>query len=270
MEPNSTSYHSQGLVRAISVLKELGSAAAPRSLTELAQVLELPKPTLVRLLTILEEHDFVYRDAAGYSVGHAILDLGEVYRRQANTAEVASPYLRELADATGLTANLGVLEGRWVLHVVVEEPDRPLRFRSASGSLDHTYTTGLGKMLMSALPVERLADHLPLESPWQRFTEHTIVDEPSMLAELATIRERGYSIDQQERDAGVVCVAVPIPNLARLNVALSVSGPAGELGPEERERHLPLLQRVASELGEDSRFITALRAAHGAHTLELS
>ena len=270
MEPSSTSYHSQGLVRAIAILRELGSATSARTLSDLASSLELPKPTLVRLLKILEEHDFVHRDADGYAIGHAILDLGENYRRQANTADVAAPYLRELATATGLTANLGVLEGRWVLHVVVEEPDRPLRFRSASGSLDHTYSTGLGKMLMSALPTEALAEHLPAESPWPRFTEHTITDLDAMVAELAVIRERGCSVDQQERDLGVICMAVPIPNLARLNVALSIAGPSGELGPAEREQHLPLLQRVAADLGNNARFITALRAAHGAHSLEIA
>lgn len=264
----ATPYHSQGLVRALGILKAVGASATPLSLADLSVELDLPKSTLVRLLTILEESGFIHRDPAGYTIGHAVLELGETYRRQANAAEVAAPYLRELASATGLTANIGILEGRWVLHVVVEEPDRPLRFRSASGSLDFTYSTGLGKMLMSALPTERLVDHLPAEEPWQGFTENTIVDTPGMLAELEAVRTRGYSIDQQERDLGVVCMAVPIPNPARLNVALSVAGPSGELDADDRERYLPLLQQTAKQLGDNPRFIASLGAAHGRQALE--
>jgi len=259
----ATPYHSQGLHRALSILKTVGASTVPLGLAELAGELDLPKSTLVRLLTVLEESDFLHRDASGYSIGHAVLELGETYRKQANVAEVAAPYLRELARITGLTTNVGILEGRWVLHVVVEEPDRPLRFRSASGSLDFTYSTGLGKMLMSALPVNRLGAHLPAEEPWQRFTEHTIVDVEGMFAELDVIRDRGYSIDQQERDLGVVCMAVPIPNDGGVNVALSVAGPSGELDAMARDRHLPVLQLTAQQLGENPRFISALGATHG-------
>lgn len=264
----ATPYHSQGLLRALGILKAVGASTVPLSLGDLSADLDLPKSTLVRLLTILEESGFLHRDPAGYSIGHAVLELGETYRKQANVAEVAAPYLRELASVTGLTTNIGILEGRWVLHVVVEEPDRPLRFRSASGSLDYTYSTGLGKMLMSGLPVNRLGDHLPAEEPWQQFTANTIVTVEGMLNELAAIRDRGYSIDQQERDLGVVCMAVPIPNEARINVALSVAGPTGELGETERERYLPILREMAIDLGENPRFIASLGAAHGRSPLE--
>lgn len=264
----ATPYHSQGLVRALGILKAVGASTEPLSLAELSTDLDLPKSTLVRLLKILEEGGFLHRDAARYSIGHAVLELGEIYRRQANAAEVAAPYLRELAGETGLTANIGILEGRWVLHVVVQEPDRPLRFRSASGSLDHAYATGLGKMLMSALPVNCLGDHLPVEEPWQEFTANTITNVERMLAELEIIRDRGYSVDQQERDLGVECMAVPIPNGARLNVALSVAGPTGEFGEDERLRYLAALRDKAQQLGENARFIASLGAAHGRSPLE--
>jgi IclR family acetate operon transcriptional repressor len=89
-----------------------------------------------------------------------------------------------------------------------------------------------------------------------------------MFAELEIIRDRGYSIDRQERDLGVMCIAVPIPNDARLNVALSVAGPTGELGEAERERYLPILRETARQLGENPRFIASLGAAHGRSPLE--
>jgi IclR family acetate operon transcriptional repressor len=267
MERDATSYHSQGLLRALAVLKLLGTTERAVTLAELSTALTLPKSTLIRLLSVLEEQEFVYREGSPpvYTVGHAVLEISESYRRQANTAEVAAPYLKELAHTTGLTANIGALEGRWVLHLHVEEPDRPLRFRSSSGSLDYTYCTGLGKMLLSRLPASRVSEHLP-EEPFARFTESTIIGRDDFDAELDRIRQRGYSLDDQERDLGVACIAVPIHAAGDLNVALSVAGPAGELTDACRGRYLPVLQETAAQLGSNRRFIASLVASRGGST----
>lgn len=264
MERNATSYQSQGLVRALKILRTLGTTEKAMGLADLSLSLALPKSTLVRLLAVLEEQGFVHRTSnpLRYTVGHAVLEIAETYRRQADTAEVAGPYLRELAASTGLTANVGVLEGRWVLHVCVEEPDRPLRFRSSNGSLDHTFCTGLGKLLLSRLPVERVSHHLP-DEPWTAFTPHTLTTRAALDAEFEKIRMQGYSLDDQERDLGVVCLAVPVPTDSGINVAVSVSGPAGELAPDRRHELLPVLEGVAEELAADGRFLPSLRATGG-------
>ncbi|MDX2376775.1 IclR family transcriptional regulator [Microbacterium sp. LRZ72] len=264
MEPHATSYQSQGLVRALRILRALGTSERALGLADLALTLSLPKSTLVRLLAVLEEQEFVYRSGnpPKYTVGHAVMEISETYRRQADTAEVAAPYLRELAATTGLTANIGVLEGRWVLHACVEEPDRALRYRSSNGSLDHTYCTGLGKLLLSRIPAERVDDHLPAE-PLAEFTPHTITSRDGLNAEFDRIRDQGYSLDDQERDLGVICLAVPVDTDSDVNVAVSVSGPAGELSPERREGLLPALRSVADDLAANGRFLSSLRATGG-------
>lgn len=268
MERNATSYHSQGLVRALKVLKFLGGQEKSLSLAEISSQLELPKSTLLRLLAVLEQEAFVHRegDPPVYTLGHAVLDISEARRRVANTAEIASPYLKTLAQKTGLTANLGVLEGRWALHLCVQEPDRPLRFRSRNGSLDYTYCTGIGKMLLAALPFEQIAEHLP-DEPYGRFTEYTIVGHDQMKRDLVAIRQRAYSLDDQERDLGVICLAVAVPLGLDVPVALSVSGPAGELAPELRSEVVSRVHEVAAALATDQRFVAAFRAERGGQTI---
>lgn len=263
MERGATSYQSQGLVRALGVLRLLGTTEKALGLTDLAVALSLPKSTLVRLLAVLEEQEFVYRTGNPplYTVGHVVLEISESYRRQADTAAVASPFLRELAAETGLTANVGILEGRWVLHICVEEPDRPLRFRSSNGTLDHTYCTGLGKLLLSRLAEAHVGDHLP-DEPFVRFTPHTFTTRTGLDEEFERIRSRGYSVDDQERDLGVICLAVPVPTASDVNVAISVSGPAGELSEVRRGELLPILHSKAAELGANGRFVASLRTRH--------
>ena len=61
MERHATSYQSQGLVRALRILRTLGTTERAMGLADLSLALELPKSTLVRLLAVLEEQGFVYR-----------------------------------------------------------------------------------------------------------------------------------------------------------------------------------------------------------------
>lgn len=266
MEQRATSYQSQGLVRALRLLRHLGGLDDAATLSELSSALDIPKSTVLRLLAVLEDEGFVLRtgEPPRFRLGHAVLELADKSLRNADATELAAPVLRLLADRTGLTANLGVLAGHSVLHLRVEEPDRPLRFRSSSGSLDHTWCTGLGKMLLAGLAPELRAAHLP-EEPYASFTPSTISTRSALDEELERIRERGHSIDDEERDRGVACVAMSVPNDVGAHVAISVAGPSGELDAEGRRAALPRLQDAAAELGENPRFLSALRAVRGVY-----
>jgi DNA-binding IclR family transcriptional regulator len=264
MEPSAPSYHSQGLLRAIAILHALNSGDGPQSLAQLSRTLDLPKSTLMRLLVVLESEGFVYKegDPPVYTVGHAVLDIANSVRNRIDVTKIVSPRLSQLARDSGLTANVGVLEGHSVLHLCVEEPDRPLRYRSSSGSLDSAYCTGLGKMLLSSVSEPDLVHHVPAHEPYPSFTPGTITTRKDLVKDLTAIRNRGYSIDDQERDLGVVCLAAPIALSEGLNVAISVSGPAAELqGPSEK-RCFALLNQAAEDYRNNSRFLSAIRESY--------
>jgi IclR family acetate operon transcriptional repressor len=252
----STSYHSQGLSRALAALRRLAQSHTPLTLAQLARTLDLPKPTLLRLLAVLEEEGFVRRigDPPSYTIGHVVHEIAQAYQRP-SVAELAAPLLKKLADEVGFTANIGMLSGRSVVHLHVEEPQRALRF-AASGSLDETYCTGLGKMLLSALPPTERAAHLPAGEPYPHWTAHTITTRAALDSELRRIAKNGFSVDDEERNPGVACMAVLLPVDAP--VAVSVSGPVGELTARDRERILPLLRTAAESIAQAAGFTAAL------------
>lgn len=272
MELNPSSYHSQGLVRALAILRTLSEGNGPQTLAQLSRELELPKSTLMRLLLVMEREGFVHRegDPPSYIVGHAVLDIANSVRDSIDVTKIIAPRLEKLAHDAGLTANVGVLEGRSVLHLCVEEPDRPLRYRSSSGSLDAAYCTSLGKMLLSALPASELVHHIPESEPFPAFTPTTITTKKQLIEDLELTRQRGHSIDDEERDSGVVCLAIPIALSRGLNVAISLSGPAAELRGPESAKCLALLQEAARDFREDNRFLSAIRDGHPSARLRVS
>ncbi|MBD3942677.1 IclR family transcriptional regulator [Microbacterium sp. NEAU-LLC] len=260
MEQRAMSYHSQGLSRGLAMLRLLGEADGPLTLAQFARMLDLPKSTLVRILAVMEEEGFVRRFGAppAYSIGHTVHEIAERYRPP-SVAEVAAPVLRRLAEEVGFTTNIGVLDGRFVLHLHVEEPQRALRF-ATSGTLEFAYCTGLGKMLLSTLPEDEVDAHLPEQEIYTGWTPTTITSKSDLVAALQRIRKTGYSIDDEERNRGVTCMAVLLPSAGPPVMSLSVSAPTGELQPADQKRILPVLNAAAAELVAEPRFESALGA----------
>jgi IclR family acetate operon transcriptional repressor len=123
-------------------------------------------------------------------------------------------------------------------------------------------------MLLAALvPTGRVSEFLPAE-PLAAFTPNTLTARAALEAELALIRRQGHSVDREERDLGVTCVAVMIPNDEGLHAAVSLAGPTGELGENDRARLLPILRSTAGTLGADATFLSALRRVRGADLTE--
>lgn len=260
MADSTRSYHSQGLARALAALRTLGEVQEPISLAKLAKALDLPKPTLLRLLTVMEDEGFVARSGGVplYSIGPSIFEIAESAGK-VDFGDIVSVTLKSLADRLGFTTNIGVLQSRSVLHLCVEEPERALRL-AKGGFLDHTYCTGLGKMLLSQLSPGELHEHLPVESPWQSFTPRTLTTRSQLDQALELVRKHGFSVDDQERSRGVRCLAVLIPAKATFELALSVSGAEAEISKSQVPRIVEELRKTARQLVQLPRFTAALEA----------
>lgn len=254
------SYHSRGLTRALTTLRVLGQTRAPMSLADLAKTMDLPKPTLLRLLSVMEEDGFVAKSGTLplYSIGSSIFEIAGS-AEAVEFEDLVSNTLKSLADDLGFTANMGVLQGQSVLHLCVEEPARALRI-AVGGFLDHTYCTGLGKMLLSRVEADNLDQHLPPEETWQSFTPRTITSRARLDVELKRVRKHGFSEDDQERNRGVRCLAVLVPTEAPFDIALSVSGPLGEMPETDVPRIVEGLRRTAHRITNLPRLNEALES----------
>jgi DNA-binding IclR family transcriptional regulator len=262
-KPASANYHANALARGLALLEMLAAASEPLTLGEFSGSTALPKSTLVRLLAVLTEMEYVVRidERPSYRLGHKVHRLASSYVSTLDLTVVAQEYLKPVAAGIGQTANLGVLDGDQVLHICVAEPDRSLRFTTALGSRDHTYCTGLGKVLLAGLADEQVARTVPAE-PFRAFTEHTITSLENLRRDLRRTARRGYALDDNERSSGLRCVAVPVRVGGECLAALSVSGPAGEFTTARQHEYVAVLDEVATRIAADPDFTTALRIVH--------
>ncbi|MGI8645259.1 MAG: IclR family transcriptional regulator [Nocardioides sp.] len=112
---------SQTLDRGCRVLRVLADTPDGLSVTELASTLGVNRTVTYRLVSTLEQHGLVRRDARGrLFIGLGIVHLAAAV--QPALRDLAVPLLRGLADEVGCTAFLAVADGGEVLALAVVEP----------------------------------------------------------------------------------------------------------------------------------------------------
>jgi DNA-binding IclR family transcriptional regulator len=237
-------------LRAVGVLETLVATEHPASLAELTATLRLPKPTLYRMLAMLEAANLVAREpgARRYAPGPRLAVLGRNVMLNRNLRAGRHAILARLVEEIGETCNLTMLDDDAVVYLDRVEAAWPLRMILSSGSRVPLHCTASGKLLLALLPKAvrvRLTAHLALTG----YTDTTITDPRRLAAELARIRAQRYATDNEEFHAGLVCVAVPITDAAkRVCAAIAVHAPVSRMPLERALGHLPQLRRAAQAM----------------------
>jgi IclR family acetate operon transcriptional repressor len=209
-------------------------------------------PTIHRLIRFLVSQGYVRQDPAKrYTIGPRMIWLGEAASRMLGSW--ATPVLTRLVDEFGETTNMAMLEGDGVIYVAQVPSPRAMRMFTEVGRFVMPHCTGVGKAIMSTMSDDEVTALLQRTGMPAR-TEHTITDIDAMLAELATIREAGYAVDDGEQELGVRCVAVPVPDLP-FPAAISVSGPDSRVTADQVGQIAPAARRAAGELTDVFRMV---------------
>ena len=235
----------QSLERAFDVLELMAAAGGEVALTGLAAESGLPVPTIHRIVRTLVASGYVVQmPSRRYTLGPRLIGLGASASYAVESW--ATPHLRALAEASGETANLAMLDVDRVVYVAqVPSTRHTVRMFTEVGRRVYAHCTGVGKALLAELPDDEVGD-LVAAAGMPASTERTITDADGLLEELRRTRERGYAIDDGEQERGVRCVAVAVPS--PLGSAISVSGPASRVTQAAIPGFAELLQEAALRL----------------------
>lgn len=268
MTPPADRRSLQVLERTFAILEIFDEDRPEWSATEIARSLELPIPTVHRLLTALKHRGYVtqHEETKRFRLGVASLQLGDRARAVVDLRGVAMPALKRLAQDTGETALLTVLAPGRTRGVCLErvETPQPLRLSVTPGRQLPLHAGASQKVLLAFLPtddVERVID-----AGLEHLCHATITDPQQLRDELATIRRRGWASSYEETNLGVWGVAVPILN-ARGDVvcAVGIAGPSARLTPtrvrDDVEHVHGAAQQIARTLGHTVPSLSATRSA---------
>jgi DNA-binding IclR family transcriptional regulator len=243
-------YPVKSLIKTLSILEYLGSKETGCSLAELSSNLRIGKSTVHRLLGTLRDYGFVWLDphSVRYMLGARILQL-----RDNIAVRWGEPTLSRLAETTGETCNLAVLEGTHVRYLIIKESRNPLRMSGQPGKKLPAHATALGKALLSGYSRAELLQLYGKKSKLETFTPNTI----SSISELANYLERssaaGIFVDNEEMYPGVICLAAPVRNAQKQIVsAVSISFPKQR--SDKMDEFRSLLLECTRELSDPLRY----------------
>lgn len=240
------------LGRATMILNAFGPQEWVMPLAELTRKSGLTKPTAYRLATELAELGLLERVPGGYRLGIQLVEIGQRTWWQRVLRDTALPFLEYLCEATGHTANLGVLDGPDVVYLEkLPGANDDVRIARPGARLP-AHCTGLGKTLLAFAP--RAAVRAAIASGLPRRGPRTITGSRRLVRELDRVRARQVAFDAEESAPGMFCVAAPILGSgADAQGSLSISGCSTAA---EMERLRPVVQSAA---GEASRRLAGLR-----------
>ena len=226
------------LQRAIDILNLFDGQTPELGTTDIARGLGLHKSTVASLVYTLEANGLLTQnpDTRKYHLGLKIVERASVMLNQVEVRQVAHPRLVELRDQWNETVNLAILDGADIVYVERFLGSKALSMHSEVGWRARAHSTGLGKAILSCLPLIAVKMYLERYG-LPAITPRTITDSSQFLAELEKAREQGYAIDDEENELGGRCIAVPIfDHTGQVVAAVSVSAPTARLLLEDAPR----------------------------------
>lgn len=239
----------QSIDRAVRIL-HCFEKKSELSLSEICSEVGLHKSTVYGILTTLKNNDLLQKDP---DTGIYTLGLG-LYRLASNVnmdlRRIALPHLQGLCNDTTETVNLVIPDGTNIIYVEKCESSLSMHVSTNIGTQLPMYCTAVGKAILAYLDEEQ-ASRILDQSELIAKTENTITSKDRLLRSLPEIRRRGYALDEEELEYGLVCIAAPVvSSVGQPIAAVSCSGPIRRINPETIPSLAERVTRCALHISE--------------------
>ncbi|MCZ4351956.1 IclR family transcriptional regulator [Roseovarius aestuarii] len=242
--------HVQSVSRALKLMTILGKSSRGMRVSDLARESGLAVSTTHRLLTTLENDEFVHFDHGQreWHVGREAFAVGANYLQKRSYVAPGMGQLRRLRDATKETANLGCLEDGQLVTLGQAESREIMRAISPPGGRVPATCSAMGKALLATWPDTEI-DRFITRHGFTALTARSITDPASFWSEIAEIRHSGFAVDDEEHARDLRCIgAAVLGPSGEAIAAISVSGIAQRVTRERIQTVANKVMTAASQL----------------------
>ena len=238
----------RSLEKALDLLGRIVESGEVHSIADLARQINMPHSTAYRIAATLERSGLVTRMRRGYYLpGPSLIRLARHDSIPRVLKAIGRPIIKTLATATGCTAHVGIFENGMVTYLLKAGRAAHTVFTREGTQLE-AYCTGIGKVLLAALPVSAREEYLK-SGPFIQLTASTLTDPQKLRSELIIVGDRGYAEDNAEMDSGLLCLAVPVRfGEGDVIAALSISTRSKDEDSHALLTHLDALRTAATLL----------------------
>lgn len=247
---NETRYTVPALERGLRLLMEFSRHERTLTPPELARRLDVPRSTVFRMLSTLEELGFVERTDGGraFRLGIAVLRLGFEYLSSLDLTELGTPILGRLRDKVGCACNLVVRDRRSIVYVAKVAPASWIASTVTVGTRLPAHATVFGRLLLCDMPLDQLRALYP-EEHLERHTEQTPATTLALFDLLQSDREQACVVGEGFFESSISTVAASIRNeTGSIVAALGATVPYSSIEPVLRENLVTHIGEAANEL----------------------
>lgn len=253
-ESQRADHYVQSLERGLSVITAFGPDSPQMTLSDVARAAALTRAAARRFLLTLVDLGYVRTDGKLFELTPRVLDLGYAYLSSISLPGVAEPHLEHLVAETHESSSMSVLDGRDIVYVARVPTSRIMTVAINVGTRFPAYATSMGRVLLAGLPEDKLEEYLA-RVHLDQLTERTVTSAEDLRAVLDEARREGYALVDQELEAGLRSLAVPVRDKrGRVIAAVNISSHVSRLSREKATREfLPLLLEAAERIERDLR-----------------
>jgi IclR family pca regulon transcriptional regulator len=247
-EPRATDFV-ESLDRGLRLLQAFGERPSPMTLSEIAELADLPRATARRILLTLQHGGYVSSDGKLFAPTPHVLTLAGSYLRSNQIVAVLQPVLDEIASLTQEISSLAVLDADDVVFIARGSPTRIFSGGVDIGYRLPSFCTAVGRAILGRLDDAELKTKLAAMKR-AALTPQTVTDPKKLLAAIATDRARGYSLVDREAESHFRSIAVPVKRYDGVIVAaINIGAHVDRISTEEMvKRFLPLLRERAEQV----------------------
>lgn len=235
----------EALARGLAVIGAFGRGRRQLSLSDVARATGLPKASVRRMLHTLIGLELAETDGRVFRLTPRVLGLASDYLSSNKVSTVVQPTCEQIAEATGRSCFVAVLDGHDMVVVAHALPHYPIELSPGIGLRLPAYCTAAGRAILSRWTDEALEPWLATLKP-QALTKFTPTGARTIRKAILLARDRGYGETKEEVKIGDRALAVPLQRYDGTTIAaLNVTNPVSDT---QAERHLPRLRAAAAAL----------------------
>jgi DNA-binding IclR family transcriptional regulator len=217
--------YSKTITKALKILNCFTGGNEYKSLSQIAEEVEIEKSTICRFLKTLERDSFIEQDKESkkYRLGNKVLLLGLSILNNLDTRKELIPFMEELNKKYNQTVNLAVKHKNMILYLEVLKGKGYIHELTSVGFQEPLYTTSMGKVFLAGMSSEELEEYFK-ETEFKKFTKNTITDFNTLKKIIEKVKKDGYASNDEETIDNLCANGVPIKDSGnKIIAAVSVS-----------------------------------------------
>lgn len=222
--------------RALNILDCFSGNADNFTLSEIAHLVDLTPSTTLRILSTLENHNYLHRDSKNsrYYPGYKLIQISDKAYSNLDICRVSGPYLEDLNARFHESVGIYILREHKRMCVARINGTHPLQSVLQVGDIRSLSNGGASSTVLLAYQPEEFTNDFIDQNP--RYTRKY----------LAEIRRQGYAITYGETVSGIISVAAPIFNIKKeLAGTLIITAPEARVTEEKSREFIEAIKENA-------------------------